>query len=228
MRRWPLTTLVALLWVGAICAATPDMDGVPLALTSSSAVVVSVTGGAPGKVQWGVSPKPAGQSVLDGSLIVWGPGTYSVSAAVLSSGDVGLLQLDVTVPPSGGPAPVVPGPVPGPDTGPVVPPPATLTTPTWALAVFDTSQQISLPAGQLEIFKSQTITASLAGIGVTWRHYDKADPAVTGSDWGRAALKLAKPALVLYRDKQVVAGWPVNLPASEQDVFTLVRSAVGR
>jgi hypothetical protein len=196
-------------------------DPLPLALTGSPAAVVTVTGGAAQKIQWGVTPK-ADQVAVGQSLYLSGPpGQYQVTAAVLSAGELSLLQQAVTIPPSQ-PAPGPPGPAP---VTPVVVPvdPALLT---WAIAVFDTSTQIALPPGQLALFKSQTVVAALNAVGVVYRHYDVGDPAVTGSAWGAAALKLQKPALVLWRKSGIVPGYPVNLPATEADLVELITKAV--
>jgi hypothetical protein len=221
-RRNILIGFIAAALLGPIAgfAARYRPDPLPLTLTTSPAVIVSVTGGSASKIQWGVTPE-ADRVAAGQSLYLSGPpGQYQVTAAVLSAGDVGLLQLAVTVPPSApapGPGPIPPGPA------PVTP---VATGQTWALAVFDTSQQISLPAGQLALYKSQTVVAALAPLGVTYRHYDIGDPAVTGSVWGAAAVKLQRPALVLWRGKQIVQGYPVNLPATEADLVSLVTKAV--
>jgi hypothetical protein len=200
----------------------PDL---PLALTAGPATIVTVTGGAPAKVQWGVTPAPLRQTPVGQSLVIEGPAgtTYQVTAAVLMNGDVGLLTSSVTICPTL-PAPgPVPGPLPGPGPAPVGPVPAQKV---WALAVFDTSQQISLPPGQLALYKSQSVVAALAPLGVVYRHYDVNDPAVTGSVWGIAAVRLQKPALVLWTNKAIMPGFPVNLPGNEHDLVEFVTKAV--
>lgn len=222
-RRQILVAFSAAVLLGSAAGwAYRRLDAPPLTLTSSPAAVVTVTGGPAAKVQWGVTPK-ADQAVSGQSLYLSGPpGVYQVTAAVLSAGDVSLLQAVATIPPSE-PAPV-PGPTPTPGPAPVTP--VNPAGQTWCLTVFDTSQQIGLPAGQLALFKSQTVVAGLAALGVVYRHYDVTDPAVTGSVWGAAAARLQRPALVLWRNKAIIPGFPVNLPATEADLVQLVTKAV--
>ena len=229
-RRVALVLVLAAL-AGSVAGFTVRREAtdLPLALTSSPAAVVTVTGGAPAKIQWGITPAPLRQTPVGQSVILEGPAgtTYQVTAAVLMAGDVGLLSTAATISPAGpvpGPGPI-PGPGPAP-VGPVVPVPPHDASKTWVLAVFDTSQQISLSPGQLSLYKSQTVVAALTAVGAAYRHYDIEDPAVTGSVWGQAAAKLQKPALVLWRDKAIVPGYPVNLPATEADLISLVTKAV--
>lgn len=222
MRRRLLIPFALALALTVAVASAQD-HATPLALVASPAAVVGLTGGSPTKIQWSVMPKPDGQAVDGQSLYIRGaPGAYLVTAAALMEGDVALYQCTVVIGPGGSspPTPIVP-------VVPVVPTPspAPASPPTWALAVFDTSKQISLAPGQLAIWKSQTIGPALAAVGVTYRHYDVADPAVTGSTWGIAASKLGRPALVLWRGSAVVAGYPVVLPASEADLIALVKGA---
>ncbi len=96
------------------------------------------------------------------------------------------------VPP--GPIPPVPPPVP-----PVPPPvpPVPTSIPAFALAIFDTNSQISLPAGQLSQWNSQTIKPTLKAMGVVWRTYDIADPYLAGTLVLKNSTTVGFPALAL-------------------------------
>jgi hypothetical protein len=101
VKRWPLTTGVALLWVAAICAAqAPDE---PPRLATSSAAVVTFPGQPAGKLRWLVHPEAkkleSGQTVV----ILGPPGEYTVTGV----DDGSILQTTVLFG-GPGPAPLIP------------------------------------------------------------------------------------------------------------------------
>jgi hypothetical protein len=89
------------------------------------------------------------------------------------------------------------------------------------IAVFDPSTLTSLPAGQVAIYQSTTIAASLAAQGVVWGQYSIGDVVPSknsdsapfaSTTWGAAAVKIGLPALVKSSSGVVSA---VPLPPTE-------------
>jgi hypothetical protein len=105
----------------------------------------------------------------------------------------------------------------------------------WALAIYDTAQQVSLPSGQLAIYGSPTIRDAVKTAGAFWRRYDVNDsiPTKSGliplsqSKWGSAASKAGLPALVLIDSTGAVLS-STPMPATEGDVMTTVKGVTGK
>ncbi len=163
------------------------------------------------------------------------PGSYKVLTFAVVNGSPVLFKTPVQFLPD-----PQPGPVPPPGPGPLPPPPPNPSpTPTgnvWAIAIFDTSQQVSLPAGQLAIYGSPTIKDAVKAIGAIWRRYDVNDKipkagssiVVTETNWGHAAASVGWPALVFTDSAGVIVHPAQKLPADEGGVVAAAKVALGK
>jgi hypothetical protein len=101
------------------------------------------------------------------------------------------------------------------------------------IAVFDPAGLTSLPAGQVAIYQSQTIIASLAAQGVIWSQYSIGDviPGTTSDSvpfgqttWGSRAASVGLPALVTVAHGVASA---VVLPANEATIVGMAAQLKG-
>jgi hypothetical protein len=101
------------------------------------------------------------------------------------------------------------------------------------IAVFDPASLTSLPAGQVAIYQSTTIAASLAAQGVIWSQYSIGDVIPSASSdsmpfsqttWGSKALGVGLPALVTCSQGVISA---VPLPANEATIVGMAAQARG-
>jgi hypothetical protein len=196
---------------------------------------LELVGAQPTSTVWVVMPDPVTEDDTTSKIhFTAKPGRYNVLTFCVVSGGAQYFKTPVEFLPE----PVPPGPVPPP--GPLPPPPPNPTpVPTgnvWAIAIFDTSQQASLPAGQLAIYGSPTIGAAVKAIGAIWRRYDVADKipkngssiVVTDTNWGHAAAAVGWPALVFTDSSGVIVHPAQKLPLDEASVVAAVRLALGK
>jgi len=101
------------------------------------------------------------------------------------------------------------------------------------IAVFDPTALTSLPAGQVAIYQSTTIIASLAAQGVIWSQYSIGDviPGTTSDSvpfsqttWGSKAQGVGLPALVTCSSGVISA---VVLPANEATIVGMAAQLKG-
>lgn len=201
-----------------------------------SMVKLSLAGG-PASSVWMVIPDPTSEYSCGPDFNFSGsPGNYTVLTFAITTATPPqpvIVKTVCTIQPLPGPVPPTPGP------GPPAPPgPGPAPTPTgqvWALAVFDTANQVSLPTGQLAIYGSPTIQSAVKSAGAVWRRYDVNDmvPTKSGgsiplstSKWGAAAITAGLPALVMFDSTGAVIE-AIKLPADEAGVTAAVKAVAG-
>ncbi len=198
--------------------------------------VLELVGAHSSATMWVVFPDPVVEDD-DGQKIHFtaAPGSYKVLTFAVVSGSPVLFKTPVQFLPD-----PQPGPAPPPGPGPLPPPPPNPTpVPTgnvWAIAIFDMSQDISLPAGQLEIKGSPTIAAEVKALGAIWRRYDIGEKLPKGSgtilvpdtNWGREAAKVGWPALVFTDSTGVVIYPAQKLPIDKASTLSAIRVAMGK
>jgi hypothetical protein len=182
---------------------------------------VSLTGGS-ATCAWLVLPPQ--QTMICGQTMGFAapPGTYTVICMAVSGGQPIILQATATVQgtpvPTPAPSPAPPTPAPGPTPSPT---PAPVTGPLWAIAVYDTTVQQSLPGGQLGIWTSQTLGPNLKTMNVTLRRADKSNPVFSVPKWQTNLASATYPWMVVM-DKagNVLSSGP--LPPTEAAVMSLI------
>lgn len=90
-----------------------------------------------------------------------------------------------------------PGPGPIPPVPPTPPAPTPITDPLWAIAVFDNTAALTWTPDQLKLHNSTTVVAATKALNVTWKNYDKANPALADPTWQAEIAKVGLPALFL-------------------------------
>lgn len=128
--------------------------------------------------------------------------------------------------PTPGPTPDPP-PVPGP--GPKPPPPKPQPTPVVghliAMAIYEYDTLQKLPAGQIDLRASSTISDSSKSLDVEWRNYDQDNPSITS--WKPKAAEIGIPALLVIDEKgHLIKG--EKLPADEAAALSLLKGLRGK
>jgi hypothetical protein len=150
---------------------------------------------------WIVLPVGSGSQYQspDGTFVFTAPaGQYQLIAATSLNNKISFLTLSITV--------------------------TSVASKHIAISIFDSTQLTSLPAGQIAVYQSNTISKSLLDHGITYFQYDTHDviPTINGSSpivatvWGSHAKAVGLPALVLVNNGKTVG---VPLPADEIGVF---------
>ncbi len=196
---------------------------------------LTVSGASAGTTAWLVLPAPVSESDVGNTMSFAGPpGTYTAIAFAVVGGQPYIIKTRVFFQ-SPGPAP--PAPTPDPPTPPVppVPPTPKPTGNVWALAIYDSANQVNLPEGQLAIYGSPTIQSAAKAAGAIWRRFDILDsvPSAGGgltplgsTKWGQAATKVGLPALVMLDSTgKILTATP--LPANENSAITAIKTVVG-
>jgi hypothetical protein len=187
-------------------------------------VELTLTGGE-ASTAWLVIPTVSSYKARQTIVFTAPPGNYDVICLAVSSGQPVILQTIATIASTPGPAPTPP---PGPSPAPVpppTPPPTPVSGPLWAIAIFDTSKQATLPAGQLGIWVSQTLQPSLSGLKVYLRRVDINNPSLSSAGWQKALTGLTPPILAIVDSSANVSAQP--MPANETAFLAAVKTAQG-
>ena len=203
MRFQCAITLFSLLFVSSVgFSQNPPSAPVAISIQGQLAVPEDTPAdltvvGTTGAVAWVILPQVNAITYGQRCQFLAPPGKYSVIAVAISGGQPITAQVSVTLGNSAKPL---------------------------GIAIFDPQTLTSLPVGQVAIYQSPTIAASLASAGVTWLVYQSGDvvPAKGGSiplnstTWGKAAAQVGLPALVMCGNG-VTTAFP--LPATEQAII---------
>lgn len=87
-----------------------------------------------------------------------------------------------------------------PDPGPT-PNPTPVTTPLWAIAIFDNTNPLTLNADQLYVHNNtEDMQTKLKPLNITWRNYDKANPSLSNPSWQALISEVGLPLIVIVDD----------------------------
>ncbi len=151
------------------------------------------------------------------------PGTYQVSGQAITKDATTNVLITITIPGS------APGPGPGP--GPNPDPPHGIVGKMWVIYVVDTSSAPFATAGsfQSRLWSSNTIRAALSAppISAYWKAFDKSDPLVGQTGWGKKALEVGLPCILIEDERGSITVVSGGLPADEASIVATARRARG-
>ncbi len=147
------------------------------------------------------------------------PGTYQVSGQAITKDGTTNVLVTITIPGAG------PGPGPNPD------PPHGIVGKMWVIYVVDTSSAPFATAGsfQSRLWASNTIRAALLAppVSAYWKAFDKADPLVGQTGWGKKALEVGLPCILIEDERGAITVVSGGLPADEAGIVATARRARG-
>lgn len=151
----------------------------PTSITEFTQATLSVTGST-GTPLWLDTPGLSITSLGQTAVVTGKPGTYVITAVGSTAAGLAKATVSLTINPTEKPR---------------------------MIAVFDPAGLTSLPAGQVAIYQSTTIAASLAAQGIVWSQYSIGDvipgenndsTPFTQTTWGSKASGVGLPALVTF------------------------------